>query len=273
MGPIRGVLPIGPNGVPEFDTLKTSPFSNPKIMAGMVSYDYTLEQQGLTSNVSCDFSLTNPFALSSSDGPYNLAIEYNVSCNNYGELEVLTSVNFLRSTWGQNTLGYWACQSALNGIPTDSYSIYLVGWSGYATTLGSINCSVKLIQTAIFPVRYHSTTNIFSAAQPTPESSQIITFPNLLTYALAGLGEVVSTGQNFQANLVAESVLAFAYKSFNVPVDANNATEYLRLFEQMIQGILEYGVCSKDILSRHPSYRHRSGLLPAIDILDDRQSP
>lgn len=251
LGSMRGVLPIGPNGVPEFNTLRPSPFSNPEIMAGMVSYDYTLEQQGLTSNVSCNFlpTGTNPFSGGKilpadpreATGGF-LAVTYNLTCSDYGELQVLTNVTFFESTWSNNALVYWACQSASNGIRTDSYSIYLAGIGHYSDTIGSINCSVKPIQTAIFPVTYDSTTNIFSAAPPTLESSQVITFPNLLPYALRGLGEVVSEGQNFQSNLVAESVLTFAYKSFNVSVNATRPPEFLWLFERIIQGIIEYEV-------------------------------
>jgi hypothetical protein len=40
-GPLRGVLPIGPNGVPAFDTLSNSPLSDMK--AAMTSYSYMLE--------------------------------------------------------------------------------------------------------------------------------------------------------------------------------------------------------------------------------------
>ena len=280
MGPIRGVLPIGPNGVPEFDTLKSSPFSDPKIMAGMVSYDYTLEQQGLTSNVSCESSPKIPFNISFLDLSYRLAIEYNISCQeSYGEFEVFpNTVGTFRSMWSNNTLVYWACQSASNGAPTDSYSIYLAGIGspniGYTAKIGYIACSVKPIRSAIFPVRYNSTANIFAAANSTLESSQAITFPNLVTYALQGLGQIVSEGQNVEANLVAESILTFAYKSFGVSVNATGQSPvYLRLFEQMIQGIIEYEVCSIDMLSRRPSHRYPSGHLPAIDILDGRQSP
>ena len=225
-------------------------------MAGMVSYDYTLEQQGLTSNVSCNFSPTNLFSgkLHSLDPSLSgtLAVQYNLTCSDYGELEVLYGVEVFLSTYGNNTLVYWACQSASNGVPTNSYSIYMAGVGqpgGYPATIGSINCSVKPIQTAIFPVRYHSTTNTFSAAQSTPESSQNITFSSLLTHALVGLGQVIVESQNYEANLVAESVLTFAYKSFNVSVNAVQPPEFLRLFEQIIQGILEYEVCSIDMLS------------------------
>lgn len=247
----------------------------------MVSYDYTLEQQGLTSNVSCKFLPgTNLFhgkvssLIPGDAATAAVAVQYNLTCSDYGQLEVLTNVPYFPSTYGNNTLVYWACQSASNVMPTNSYSIYLAGVGnahGYNATFGSMNCSVQPIQTAIIPVKYNSTTNIFSAAQPAPESSQNITFSSLLTHALTGLGEIVSEGQNFETNLVAESVLTFAYKSFNVPVNDIQNPNYLRLFEQIIQGILEYEVCSVDMLSRHPSYRHPSGLLPTTDILDGRQ--
>ena len=244
-------------------------------MAGTTSYDYTLMHQGLSSNVSCSYSPQLPFnfgPLDTTTGGGPLAIQYNLSCSQLEEIDVLTNVNFFPSAYGNNVLAYWACQSPpSNGIPTDSYSIYLYGVNNYKVTFANITCSLWPIQTAIYPVTYHSTTNLFTTGKPTLGSLTNITFPNLLTYALTGLGETISEGQNFQANPVAESVLTFAYKSFNVPLHANKSETFLRLFEQMIQGIVEYEVCSIDISSRHPSYRHPSGHLPAIDILDSRQ--
>jgi hypothetical protein len=266
-------LPIGPNGVPAFNTLQRSPLSDPKIMAGVVSYDYALKHQGLTSNVSCSYSSGRALRYTSLDPPNYpvFAVSYNASCFDQHELEVLPpGVGSYKSAWGNNTMAYWACQSATNA---DSYSIYLSGNVNYLQTIGNITCSVNPIQTAIYPVTYNSTTNILTVGQPTPESHADITFPNLLPYALNALGEVVSEGQNFEANLVAESVLTFAYKFFNVSLHANLSTEYLWLFERMIQGILEYEVCSINMLSCHPSYRHPSGHLHPIVILDGRLSP
>jgi hypothetical protein len=44
-----------------------------------------------------------------------------------------------------------------------------------------------------------------------------------------------------QANLVAESVITYGVKNFNLP-PYNQNPEYLRLYEAMIQGILDYEV-------------------------------
>jgi hypothetical protein len=283
LGPIRGVLPIGPNGVPAFNTLKPSPLSDPKIMAGMVSYDYILKHQGITSNISCSYSSEKAVNFTNLDAHSNsttlLAVSYNARCPEQHEIEVIPSaVGSFRSVWSNNTLAYWACQSATDA---DSYSIYLAGNGNrvlngfYFTTIGNITCSVNRVQTAIYPLSYNSTTKIFTAGQPVPESLTDITFPNLLPYALQALGSAVSEGQNFEANAVAESVLTFAYKSFDVPPppkDSNLSPKFLPLFEKMIQGILEYEVCSIGMSSCHPSYLHLLGHLLAIDILVGRQS-
>ena len=212
-------------------------------MAGVVSYDYILKHQGLISNVSCRYSSERALRYTSLDAPNYpiLAAQYNASCYDQNETEILpAAIGSFRSIYSSSTLGYWACQSATNA---GSYSIYLSGVNEYLPTFGNITCSVNPIQTAIYPVTYNSTTNIFTVGNSTPESHTSITFPNLLPYALQGLGEVISEGQNFQANPVAESVLTFAYKFFNVPLNAGLSPEFLRLFEQMIQGILEYQVC------------------------------
>ena len=218
-------------------------------MAGAVSYDYVLKHQGLNSNVSCSYSSTRALRYQSLDPSSTLTspvgVTYNASCSDQHESEVLSSsIGSFRSIYSSNLLGYWACQSATDA---DAYSIYLSGLNNYLTSIGNITCSVKPIQTAIYPVTYNSTTNLFTVGQPAPESIANITFPNLLPYALQALGEVISEGQNFQANLVAESILTFAYKFFNVPLHANLSSNFLRLFEQMIQGILEYEVCSIDM--------------------------
>ncbi|KAJ2926290.1 hypothetical protein H1R20_g10801, partial [Candolleomyces eurysporus] len=52
LGSTKGVLPIGPNGVPAFDSLNTqaNPLLYPAIQRGIISYNYTLDQQGLETN-------------------------------------------------------------------------------------------------------------------------------------------------------------------------------------------------------------------------------
>jgi hypothetical protein len=49
-------------------------------------------------------------------------------------------------------------------------------------------------------------------------------------------------GQNIQSNLLAESIIAFGINDFHLQPYARNET-YLRLYEEMINGILEYEVC------------------------------
>jgi hypothetical protein len=63
LGSIRGVLPIGPNGVPAFNTLDPSPLSDTEKMAGMISYNYTLNHQGLDSSVSCSYQPESPISI------------------------------------------------------------------------------------------------------------------------------------------------------------------------------------------------------------------
>ena len=58
LGSTRGVLPVGPDYIPTFDTLKSSLLSNLKIKEVIFSYNYTLDHQGLAVNVSCSYEPT-----------------------------------------------------------------------------------------------------------------------------------------------------------------------------------------------------------------------
>ena len=111
-GSVQGIWPIGLDGVSMFDTLAPSPLSNPEGAAGMNAYDYTLNQQGLRSSITCSNTETNPFSFASA-GPLSsdvaLAIAYNASFANQGEMDTL-NVPKLFSTWGNSTLVYWACK-------------------------------------------------------------------------------------------------------------------------------------------------------------------
>jgi len=264
------VLPIGLNGVPAFNTLAPSPFSKPeKIVAGMISYDYTLNHQGLQSNVSCSYAPTRPFVFEGLDPGYNLAIQYSASCASLGGAEVLTNVSAFRSVYSNNTLVYWACQSVVNGAPVASYTVYLTGLNHYAPTIGNIVCTVKPMQAAIYPVTYQSTERIFTIAEPTTAAP--IAVSTLINNALLGLGEIISEGQNFEANLVAESVFTFGVKSFGVLPQQNPL--YLQLFERMIQGILEYEVRPVDNSSFLQSHRCPSDHLYSIVIFDGFKPP
>jgi hypothetical protein len=235
---MQGILPIGPNGVFAFDMLAPSPLSKPEIAAGMISYDYTLNQQGLKSNVSCSYATTYPFKLASLSpaGSAVLAISYNASCAGQGKTDALINVPAFRSSWTNNTLVYWACQDK---IATASYTVYLAGVIGYKDLVGNITCTINPVQSAIYSVMYQSTEDIFSATEA--NASFPITFSTLISNALMGLGELISDSQNYETNLFAQTVLDLGFKTFGPPADLP-PPQYLSLYEQMIQGIIEYEV-------------------------------
>lgn len=241
---MQGIWPIGPNGVSIFDTLASSPLSNSEVAAGIISYEYTLNQQGLKSNVICSYAETNPFSFAWAGPPSDvaLAVAYNASCANQGETDTLNVPHFI-SAWGNSSLVYWACQS---GIPTASYIIYLTGSYGYENIVGNIICVINPIQSAIYTVMYRSTEDIFSATEA--NASSPITFSTLISTALAGLGGLISDLQNHESNIFADTIYEFGFRSFGAPEDGPSP-RYLSIYEQMIQGIIEYDLPSIDLFS------------------------
>jgi len=241
LGPIRGVLPIGPNGVPAFNTLGPSPFSDNETTAGIISYNYTLEHQGLTSEISCNYADESPIRFSAVpgvDAPW--VLQYNGTCE--GEVDVLTDVVTFVAPNANNTLGFWACQSPSAVGESPTYSIYLRGKGmpgSYQDSIGNITCTVSSILPATYPLTYQSLPRIFSTKGSIANSTQV--YPRFIEYALIGLGGVIHQAQNFQANLVAESVITFGIKSFGLPPYQQDP-KYLELYQSMIQGILEYEV-------------------------------
>ena len=250
LGPIRGVLPIGPNGIPILDNdLDPSPFLNPEISGGMTSYEYTFNLQGLISNISCSYETTTPMVYG---GLTNYTLEYDVpSCAALGERVILTGVPSYAASWNEstNTLMAWACQSATNDTQAPFYIVYLTSFANtaYGSSIGNTTCTVSPLQPAIFPVTYRSTTNTFStgAVLPVNESgvySSSVFSSMLVNYTFISLTAEISEGQNFASNLFAELVVDFGANTLALAPYVQNYT-YLLLYAQMIQGILEYEVC------------------------------
>jgi hypothetical protein len=238
LGPIRGVLPLGPNGVASLNTLQRSPFDTDP--AAMISYNYTLNQQGFASNITCTYVDQSPITYAPVPGTNNHMLTYNTSCHELGLASVLTDVVDYPTINTYNTLMFWACKS----FPTDgkepTYYVYLRGRENYAS-IADITCSVSSIQLAIFPVEYQSAASIFSSPEE-PSATFATMTPGLMELALGGLGAVIQESQNIQSNLVAESVITFGVKNFQLQPYKRNET-YLRLYEAMIEGIIEYEVC------------------------------
>ena len=268
LGPMRGVLPIGPNGVPAFDTLENSPFSDQKIRDGMLSYDYTLEQQGLISNVSCVYDRESPVRFWSLPDGTRYAIQYNGTCD--GKADVLTDVVQFIIPNGNSTLGFWACGSPSNGAQDPSYFVYLRGRTNYEQSIGNITCTISPIKPATFQVTYQSQSRIFSVKESTSISPA--TYPRLIERTLVALGGIVQESQNTQSNLVAESVITFGVKSFSLPPYVKDQ-QYLKLYEAMIQGILEYEVCLKHSLHSLSSLSFPKGYIFQVDIFGVHRHP
>lgn len=107
---------------------------------------------------------------------------------------------------------------------------------------GNMTCSVSLTQSAIFPVEYRNQTNLF-IVNGTAGSSVSTISPALMRGAINSMGHVIWGSQQYEANFVGESVITFGVKSYKLqPFDQSET--YLRLYEAMIQGLLDYQVCT-----------------------------
>jgi hypothetical protein len=119
LGPIRGVLPVGPNGIPAFNTLHNPPGETYQTA---LSYNYTISQQGIVGNVSCVYDSPTPIVPTLVD-TYLLA--YNATCPSGVPLTNVTQYPVPYITQYQNTIGAWVCvPSATSSGGT--YTIYLM---------------------------------------------------------------------------------------------------------------------------------------------------
>jgi hypothetical protein len=238
LGPIRGVLPQGPNGVASLNTLQPSPFDTDA--AAMISYNYTLYQQGFASNITCAYDDQSPIIFTAVPENVNM-VAYNASCADLGLANVLTNVVEYVTPNTNSTLTFWACKS----LPTDgtepTYYVYLRGRVDYESSIGNITCLASSIQPAIFSVEYQSAPSIFSSPSE-PNATFTTMTPGLVELALGGLGAVIQESQNIKSNLVADSVVAFGVKNFQLQ-PYERSENYLQLYEEMIKGIIEYEVC------------------------------
>ena len=100
-----------------------SPLSN---LEGVISYDYTLDQQGLKSNVTCSYAQTNPFSFAPLYNS-NFTTSYNVNCTDQGKMNALTNVAAIRSTWTSDR--QYASLLGLPGRDFDAFLYYPSSWA------------------------------------------------------------------------------------------------------------------------------------------------
>ena len=242
LGPTRGALPIGPNGIRGLGALQPSPLSNAGKNTAILSYNYTFDHQGLTSNISCTYDPESPIIFSAI--PNNtLVLAAKASCNEIGLADVLTDVENYPTLNTRHTLTFWACKSIPTGEQDPSYYIYLRGSRDYEAGIGNISCTISPIQPAIFPVTYQSSTGFFSTEEPITTSSPANIFFGLIEHAISGLGGVIQQAQTIRNNLVAASVEDLECQALGLSPYERNELKLL-LYEPMIQGILVDQVCT-----------------------------
>jgi len=197
-------------------------------------YIYTLNQQGITSNISCSRDSQSPVQVYPSDQGAVGTVQFNGTCD--GQDDILPNATTFTSLNSNNSLTFWACKSP--GTNASSYLLYLRGLQNYAESIGNITCTAS-IQPAILPVKYDSYFAVFRSEDVIETSPT--TFSGFIDRAVGELWTLIANAQIQELNLVAESVTALGVRYFGLPADGQQA-EYLRLYEAMLQGILEYEV-------------------------------
>jgi hypothetical protein len=247
LGSAKGALPIGPAGIPAFNSLDTegNPFETLAIRNGMVSYNYTLSQQGLEAVVSCLRSEGSPVSSYAIEGLNStLLVSTNGTCDEDGLQQVLTNVTDYPTLNVDNSLAYWACKESPSQDPLHpTYFVYLRGRANYRDSLGNITCRISPMRARDLDVAYHSLPGSFTSRATTTlgDASQRPTFSPFTDWLLVGLGNLIWEGQNWSSNLFAEAVLSMGAKNLNIS-SFEPSDEHLRLFEALIQGVLEYEV-------------------------------
>ena len=237
-GPTRGVLPNGPNGIPAFNTLAASSFSD-AISDSSLPYNYTLELQGISTNLTCVYETDSPIIYS--DAAPNLW-QFTGTCPPgqdflWPNMYVVSPSN--------HTLGFWACQTTPLG---DSFNLYLRGTNLYSTDIGNVTCTISPIRPAVFLLTFISQDGTFTTQGPISTSPGTST--ELLKSAVNGVGDIIWKAQSLMSNMVADMMVGLALEFFELPPDSQDEN-YLRLYEAVIQGMLDYEVRLIDILV-HP---------------------
>lgn len=231
LGTTRGLLPNGPNGIPAFNTLDaiSASFFSPMLHP---TYNYTLELQGTSNNVSCAYDISSPVNIAPATPDL---WQFDGTCPPGQDIFNITAFTSQESN---NYLGFWAC---LADPSSSSSKLYLRGTGlNYRGEIGNITCTVSPIQPTLFKLTYTGQPGTFSTQAPIPSSQNLPTV-DLRMLMVKSLGSVVWEAQSQVSNLVAESVFTFGAKSFGLPPLVQNAG-YLALYEKMIEGIFDYQV-------------------------------
>ena len=96
-------------------------------------------------------------------------------------------------------------------------------------------------QPALYPVFFNGHLGLFNVGNMTLLEGNSPT--ELTQRTMLALGDLIQQSQSLFLNLFAESVLTFGVKNFGLNVTERDE-QYPTLYSKMVQGVLEYHVCS-----------------------------
>jgi hypothetical protein len=245
LGPLRGVLPIGPDGFRGFNTLNGWDRSSSD-STSEVDVSYSLIQQGLESEVKCAYDHESPIHYGEdADGPYSSG-----TCDSSKGLKSVLPFDAYpipdpNEVWSLTSWGCRGDQPSPTGATesdTETYILYLRGTMGYVTSIGNITCTLSKLRFRDYNVTYTESGGYFTTQNATtsPEIGRNST-ESFLNDLVTVIGDMIWGTQTRSGHVVAESILDTGERLFNVPTNTTN-DRHLRLFEGFTQGALEYYV-------------------------------
>ena len=236
--PIRGVLPMGPNGVPGFNSLSPLSSYDSHALARSSTYNYTLGLQGIDTQIACQYDTRSPVRVTEIESLTGV-FETTGSCPN--GVDALDSPRYW-AILSRHTLGFWACGLG-DPDPADnsfrSYNLYLRGFGDFNTSIANITCTIET-KAAEYSATFHKQSSSF-ITELLPSQPSTLYPTHLIKQSVQAIGSVVSESQGFASNAMAESVRNLGAKYFGIQVGSRDDM-YPKLFEYMLQGIVEYQV-------------------------------
>ena len=201
---------------------------------------YTLGLQGLDSKVACEQVTQTPITFTTRpDAPGMLRIGGVCPLGR----DVLPSNTSYFSINGIKTLGFWACGDGEpdTGGSFNSYFLYLDGHQDYSNVFGKIRCTISA-KAAVFPVTFSRQSGTFSINETEAQIASTSYPSDPIKFWILWLGNLISEGQGYWGNSVAESVFSTAVETNSSSSTEDTNPVDLKLVGYMIQGIIEYQV-------------------------------
>ncbi|RXW22996.1 hypothetical protein EST38_g2858 [Candolleomyces aberdarensis] len=242
LGPSRGVLPMGP-GAPANDNrpnhfFNASSFNSTE--ARIRSFNYTLQQQGLSSNTSCKYSESSPITVFSGEGPGGRTTMVNGTCDASLNLTDLIHWSSIRDS--PRVLAAWACDASLGKASDLSYVVYLRQHDALGSGNYNITCTSP-IGVSLVDTTFDSSSSLFRTDNTIQQPTKAIGPGEhaMVSGIISSVIHSIVITQNREPDMFMDQILAAGVTGFGLAVGERN-DQYLRLYEAMLDGLLEYQV-------------------------------